>query len=116
MEHLDGNAAAGELSEVFALDVTTAVATCAGCGTTGPVAQAMVYEAGMGTVLRCPACDTRAAALRARRGTSCGWRCAASARAWPLAKRPVDDAAGVALEDLSAVGGVARRAARRPAA
>ena len=58
MEHLDGNAAAGELSEVFALDVTTAVATCAGCGDTGPMAQAMLYEAGMGSVLRCPACDS----------------------------------------------------------
>jgi hypothetical protein len=58
MDHLDGNAAAGELSEVFALDVTTAVATCAGCGQTGPMAQAMLYEAGMGSVLRCPACDS----------------------------------------------------------
>jgi hypothetical protein len=25
---------------------------------TGPMAQAMVYEAGMGTVLRCPSCDS----------------------------------------------------------
>jgi hypothetical protein len=58
MDHLDGNAAAGELSEVFALDVTTAVATCAGCGDTGPMAQAMLYEAGMGSVLRCRACDS----------------------------------------------------------
>jgi hypothetical protein len=57
MEHLDGNAAAGELSEVFARDVTTAVATCAGCGMTGPMAEAMLYETGMGAVLRCPACD-----------------------------------------------------------
>jgi hypothetical protein len=65
MEHLDGNAAAGELSEVFARDVTTAVATCAECGTTGAVAQVMVYE-GMGTVLRCPACD--AVLLRLVRG------------------------------------------------
>ena len=68
MEHLDGNAAAGELSEVFALESTMAVATCAGCGATGPVAQAMVYEAGMGTVLRCPACDARAAAAACARG------------------------------------------------
>jgi hypothetical protein len=66
MDHLDGNAAAGELSEVFTLDVTTAVATCAACGMTGPLAQAMVYEAGMGTVLRCPACD--AVLLRYARG------------------------------------------------
>jgi predicted enzyme related to lactoylglutathione lyase len=57
MEHLDGNAAAGELSELFALDPTTATATCAGCGTTGAMAQVLVYPAGMGTVLRCPSCD-----------------------------------------------------------
>ena len=57
MEHLDGNAAAGVLSEVFTLEATSAVATCAGCGATGAVAEARVYEAGMGTVLRCPDCD-----------------------------------------------------------
>jgi len=57
MDHLDGNAAAGELSEVFTREATAARATCAGCGTSGPVAEAMVYEAGMGTVLRCPACE-----------------------------------------------------------
>jgi hypothetical protein len=66
MEHLDGNAAAGELSEVFSLDVTVATATCAGCGATGVLAQAMVYEAGMGTVLRCSSCD--AVLLRLARG------------------------------------------------
>jgi NAD-dependent SIR2 family protein deacetylase len=58
MEHLDGNAAAGDLSEVFTLEATTATATCAGCGATGPMAQAMLYESGMGTVLRCPDCDS----------------------------------------------------------
>jgi hypothetical protein len=58
MEHLDGNAAAGDLSEVFTLEATSATATCAGCGATGAVAQAMVYESGMGTILRCPDCDT----------------------------------------------------------
>ncbi len=57
MEHLDGNAAAGDLSEVFTLEATTAIATCAGCGDSGEVAQAHVYE-GMGMVLRCPSCDS----------------------------------------------------------
>jgi NAD-dependent SIR2 family protein deacetylase len=57
MEHLDGNAAAGDLSEVFTLEATTATATCAGCGATGVMAQAMLYESDMGTVLRCPDCD-----------------------------------------------------------
>ena len=58
MEHLDGNAAAGDLSEVFTLEATAASATCAGCGATGHIADVHVYEAGMGTVLRCPTCDT----------------------------------------------------------
>jgi predicted enzyme related to lactoylglutathione lyase len=66
MEHLDGNAAAGELSEVFSIDVTVATGTCAGCGVSGPMASAMVYETGMGTVLRCPACD--AVLMRVVRG------------------------------------------------
>jgi hypothetical protein len=57
MVHLDGNVAAGELSEVFTREVTTAIATCAGCGATGSVAAVRVYEAGPGTVLRCPECD-----------------------------------------------------------
>jgi hypothetical protein len=54
MEHLDGNAAAGALSEVFTRDITTAIVTCAGCGASGPVAAAMLYR----SVLRCPTCDT----------------------------------------------------------
>jgi hypothetical protein len=58
MEHLDGNAAAGDLSEVFTLEATAASATCAGCGKTGHIADVHVYESGMGTVLRCPSCDT----------------------------------------------------------
>ncbi len=53
MSHLDGNAVAGDLG---AIDLSTAVATCEGCGVTGPIAVAMVYE-GMGEVLRCPECD-----------------------------------------------------------
>ena len=54
---LDGNAAGGILREVFALEMTTAVATCVGCGTTGPMGALLDYASGMGVVLRCPACD-----------------------------------------------------------
>ena len=53
MTHVDGNAAPEDL---FSRDLTTAIATCAGCGQTGPVATVMVYES-LGTVLRGPACD-----------------------------------------------------------
>jgi hypothetical protein len=33
---LDGNAIAGLLQEVFAVQITTAVGTCVSCGTAGP--------------------------------------------------------------------------------
>ena len=35
---LDGNAMAGDLAEIFGVDVTAAVVTCAGCGRVGVVA------------------------------------------------------------------------------
>ena len=54
---LDGNAAAGALREVFARDVTTAIATCAGCGAARPVGALLEYGGPMGVILRCPACD-----------------------------------------------------------
>ena len=54
---LDGNAAAGILSEVFVADFTTARATCANCGTTLTLGAIPVYAHGMGTVMRCPDCD-----------------------------------------------------------
>jgi hypothetical protein len=55
---LDGNAAAGTLSELFARDVTAAMATCAGCHTTAPLGALAGYGHGMGVVLRCGQCDT----------------------------------------------------------
>ncbi len=55
---LDGNAAAGILSELFVPDLTAARATCAGCGATQAVGALVMYAHGMGTVLRCPGCDT----------------------------------------------------------
>jgi hypothetical protein len=54
---LDGNAAGGVLRELFAQDVTAALGTCAGCGTTGAVGALLEYGHGMGTILRCPQCD-----------------------------------------------------------
>ena len=54
---LDGNAAAGVLSELFAFDVTTALVICDGCGTAGEVATARLYGGTMGAILRCVKCD-----------------------------------------------------------
>jgi hypothetical protein len=57
MTVLDGSAAAGALSEVFAVDVTSASGRCVGCGRTGPLAHASAYTQAPGLVLRCPSCD-----------------------------------------------------------
>jgi hypothetical protein len=54
---LDGNAAGGALRDVYARDVTAALATCAGCGSAAPVGTLLEYGHAMGVVLRCPRCD-----------------------------------------------------------
>ena len=53
---LDGNAAAGILSEVFTHEMTTATMICSSCGAGGPVG-GMYFFRGAGIVLRCPQCD-----------------------------------------------------------
>lgn len=53
---VDGNAIAGLLQDVFAVEMTTAVGTCNGCGAVNPVGAVHVYRAA-GAVLRCPNCD-----------------------------------------------------------
>lgn len=55
--YLDGNAAAGELSNLFAVDVTTAEGQCSHCGATRRFAQAHLYMGGPGLVARCVDCD-----------------------------------------------------------
>ncbi|MGI5121937.1 DUF6510 family protein [Marinactinospora thermotolerans] len=56
--HLDGNALAGPLSEVFRVDLTAATRRCAVCGITGAFAELRVYAECPGLVVRCPGCDT----------------------------------------------------------
>jgi hypothetical protein len=53
----DGNALAGPLSEIFAVEVTTAVGRCRSCGTSSRVATLRVYGPGPGFVGRCPGCE-----------------------------------------------------------
>ena len=75
---LDGNAAAGILSEIFVPDLTAAAATCAHCGATRAVGALLVYAHGMGTVIRCPGCE--AVVLRITRTASRIWLDATGAR------------------------------------
>jgi hypothetical protein len=58
VEELDGNAAAGMLSEVFALEVTGARGRCEGCGNIGELGGARAYVEAPGVVIRCRACES----------------------------------------------------------
>jgi Family of unknown function (DUF6510) len=53
---VDGNAAAGMLASVFALDATRARIVCAGCGRAAMVAEQRVFALEMGAIFRCPGC------------------------------------------------------------
>jgi len=57
MNYLDGNAAAGELSKIFAIDVTSAEGQCAHCGAKKRFAEARLYMQCPGVVARCCACE-----------------------------------------------------------
>ena len=57
MDYLDGNAAAGELSRIFAVDLTAAEGQCAHCGAKKRFAEAHVYMQGPGMVARCGVCQ-----------------------------------------------------------
>ena len=56
-DYLDGNAAAGELSKIFVMDVTAAEGQCAHCGAIKHFAEAHIYMKGPGIVARCAVCE-----------------------------------------------------------
>ena len=68
---LDGNAIAGQLDEVFGVEMTIAVGVCAHCGARGVLAETVVYLAGPGTVVRCRSCGSVLAVLVRRREITC---------------------------------------------
>jgi hypothetical protein len=70
-DYEDGNALAGPLAELFAVDVTVAEAQCAGCGATGSVAALRVYSRAPGYVARCPSCSE--VVMRLVRSTDAAW-------------------------------------------
>jgi hypothetical protein len=55
---LDGNAIAGVLHEIFAVEMTVAPAQCASCGRTGEMGSLLAFTHGPGMVLRCPTCHS----------------------------------------------------------
>jgi len=56
-DYLDGNAAAGDLSKIFAVDVTAAQGQCANCGAIRRFAEAHLYMQAPGVVARCAVCE-----------------------------------------------------------
>jgi len=59
---LDGNAVAGMLGEVFAVEMTAATMTCGNCGMAGAVGAMHVFR-GAGIVMRCPNCGNEVAKI-----------------------------------------------------
>jgi hypothetical protein len=54
---LDGNSAAGILSEIFALEMTANPLGCAHCGQEGAIGSLLSFSQAPGMVLRCPSCE-----------------------------------------------------------
>jgi hypothetical protein len=66
---LDGNAAAGVLTQVFCGEPSSALIVCAGCGATSAIGALMAYGLELGAILRCPQCDTAVLRLGAAGAT-----------------------------------------------
>jgi hypothetical protein len=69
--HVDGNAIAGLLLEVFGVEMTTATGICAACGASGPMAECAVYLRAPGTVVRCRSCSSVLMVFVTVRGIAC---------------------------------------------
>lgn len=81
---LDGNAIAGLLREIFAIEMTTAIGTCANCGAVNEVGRLQVYVQAPGTVVRCPSCE--AVLMRFVRGRGRYWMDMSGTRTLELAE------------------------------
>jgi Family of unknown function (DUF6510) len=54
---LDGNAVAGLLEDIFALEMTASRTECAHCGREGDIGTLLAFTHAPGMVLRCPGCE-----------------------------------------------------------
>ena len=67
----DGTTLTGPVQSVLGIEITTAIGRCTGCGRTGPMAEARVFDRAPGVVARCPTCDQ--VLLRLVRGPGRAW-------------------------------------------
>lgn len=56
VSHFDGNALAGALSSLFAVDPTMLVVECSSCGATGALAGTDVERDAYAAIVRCRSC------------------------------------------------------------
>ena len=56
--HVDGNAAAGLLGEIFPFEMTMVRTRCATCGRMEPTGAELVYADAPGMVMRCVHCES----------------------------------------------------------
>lgn len=56
--HVDANALAGALMELFGREMTDTRSCCAGCGAINRLGALLVYGQAPGSVVRCPGCGT----------------------------------------------------------
>ena len=54
---VDGNAVAGLLCEIFAMEATTGEVQCVSCGRRGEIGSLFAFTQAPGVVLRCPHCE-----------------------------------------------------------
>lgn len=71
MNHLDGNAIAGVLFNVFGREMTATLCTCARCGYGQAVGETTVFLGGPGIVARCVGCENPLIIMVERRGVTC---------------------------------------------
>lgn len=57
ISHLDGNAVAGQLWELFRFDIVAAIGRCRHCGAVRVFGETMVYVDAPGIVVRCASCE-----------------------------------------------------------
>jgi hypothetical protein len=68
---LDGNAIAGQLFDIFGVEMTTAKGICESCSATGLLAELEVYLHAPGTVARCRTCGVTLMVFVTIRGVTC---------------------------------------------
>lgn len=83
---LDGSALAGPMSDLFCVDVTSALVTCNDCGAAKPMAAQKAYVGGPGSVLRCSGCS--AVLLRLVQTRDALWLDARGSASWQLPLAP----------------------------